>query len=426
MVLHALGLQAQRGVVRGDINLRVLMQDADSPTGTLQRGAERDSGNSLRVYRQLVKEGLYALAAARINSANDTSRPDLLAPLCRRKTEWCDLIARAQARAQVLAGTASSSTTPSVSAASSAAIASSTPKQQFFFNYPFRHRSTTPPSALDTEGASTAAPDLDFEVETIGNGIHALELDYCQHIDLNFPIQPGDVDELLEEATNFTREASFGDDVSCCLEWRSGGDGGSFGLVGDGLDIISDEMDSISVFEQDCGRIKVVDAINFCGGAATNVIGCAPINSNTMAVVRLSSPLANAKLWVHETGHNVGLDHNPSSSAYIMFATLTSEDKDNIALTSSECAAFLNPPRFAEFSPEQIAATCPPRRSDFAVDPGDPNDDVEGGDGEGLSSAQVIGVVIGIAGAALIVVLIISSSRRSQRRRNDLNGSTQA
>ena len=400
MVLRALGLQAQRGVEQARTHLHMLMQDADSATGNLQRGAQQGGAKSQRLYRQFVKEGLFALATARSSDVND-SQSDLLESLCRRKADWCDLIARAKDQAQSRMSSASSTAPPAESSSISA------PSHQFFFDYPFDSQGSQP-AELDTTASSTAAPagttrPPPFEVQTVGDGINSLELSYCQHVDLNFPLQAADVDELLAEATNFTREASFEDDVSCCLEWQSGGDGGLFGQVGDGLDIISDEADSIQVFRQDCGRVKVVDAINFCGGAATNVIGCAPINSNTMVVVRLSSPLENAKLWVHEAGHNVGLDHNPSDVAYLMFESLAGEDNANVGLTASECAAFLSPPRFAGFDPQQTAAVCLPRRSDVIIE----NPDREGDSASGFSGGQIAGLAIGMAGAVLVVALIV-------------------
>eukprot|EP00045_Choanoeca_perplexa_P007685 m.70651 g.70651 ORF g.70651 m.70651 type:complete len:514 (+) comp14171_c0_seq2:158-1699(+) len=407
MVLHSLGLQAQRGVVRASYHLNLLMQDADDVNGHLQRGAALHAGtSSQRLYNQLVKEGLFSLAMVQDGSASN-----LLDQLCLQKPAWCALIVRAKARA-ALFGSPTTTTTASTSTQDGL---SSVPKTS--------SSSTQGPMNLNLLGSSTNQPqaasdDASFEITTVGSGINTLELGYCQHIDINFPLQDADVDALIEEATNFTRESAFAEDVSCCLEWRNGGDGGSFGSVGDGLDVVSDEADSLEVFNQNCGRVKVVDAINFCGGAASNVIGCAPLNSDTMMVVQLTSPLSNAKLWVHEAGHNAGLDHNPSSPAFVMFATLSDDPKENIGLTDSECSAFLNPNRFTGFNPQQISDQCPPRRSDFEVDV---DVDDNGGSGSSLGDTQAALLAVG---AVIVLIALVACFSHSRRHRNTHQGSS--
>ncbi len=87
-------------------------------------------------------------------------------------------------------------------------------------------------------------------------------------------------------------------------------------------------------------RFKVVRAINYCAGPGTNIIGCAWIGGYGAAVVRRTELGSEAVLWVHEYGHNVGLNHNTISGEYIMYGV---DNGANRAMTQTECNRYHTP-----------------------------------------------------------------------------------
>lgn len=100
-------------------------------------------------------------------------------------------------------------------------------------------------------------------------------------------------------------------------------------------------------------RVKVVKAINYCGGSGTNIIGCSWSPGDGMALVRLSSLGLEAVLWIHEYGHNVGLGHEPNDSRMIMYGT---DSGSNNGIRAGDCAAFHAPPSVAVSDKSTIGA----------------------------------------------------------------------
>ena len=69
------------------------------------------------------------------------------------------------------------------------------------------------------------------------------------------------------------------------------------------------------------GRIMVVNQINWCGALIPNVIGCAPVPGDSLAVVQFT-PSLEGILWVHEFGHNKGLNHRNDDANAVMNGTI--------------------------------------------------------------------------------------------------------
>jgi hypothetical protein len=90
-------------------------------------------------------------------------------------------------------------------------------------------------------------------------------------------------------------------------------------------------------------RVHVVRQINYCGGAGSNIIGCAFTPGNGMALVRLSTPTTEGMLWAHEYGHNTGLPH-AADSRMIMYGVLNGT---NTGVTQTDCNSYHNPSQFA-------------------------------------------------------------------------------
>ncbi|AWM36736.1 hypothetical protein GobsT_54160 [Gemmata obscuriglobus] len=71
--------------------------------------------------------------------------------------------------------------------------------------------------------------------------------------------------------------------------------------------------------------VKIVRAINFCGGPGGSIIGCAPVGSPVVNIgaVRFT-PALEGILWVHEYGHNCGLSHRTDDPNAVMFPSIGS------------------------------------------------------------------------------------------------------
>jgi hypothetical protein len=172
---------------------------------------------------------------------------------------------------------------------------------------------------------------------------HAHGLTFANHVSVTSPMTDSRLDGVLSEAT---RRAATGDsdgdsivDVPCCVLVSRAGSAGTFGSPGDGLDAINDFPTLSTVLNQPAGRVKVVNVINYCGSSGTNIIGCSYTPGSSMVLVRLSNIAFEAVLWVHEYGHNLGLQHSTDNRA-IMYA---SDNGANNRLVLAECSVFHTP-----------------------------------------------------------------------------------
>jgi hypothetical protein len=148
------------------------------------------------------------------------------------------------------------------------------------------------------------------------------------------------LDSILSLATLRAGRGDFADDTACCMHLSRSGNAGTFGAPGDGLDVIDTSSEMTTVLSDSTARFKVVRAINYCFGAATNVIGCAYRPGLGAMVVRRSSEGNEAVLWAHEFGHNAGLPHNQTGSAYLMYYIA---HNNNNGLTQGECDVYHAP-----------------------------------------------------------------------------------
>lgn len=82
-------------------------------------------------------------------------------------------------------------------------------------------------------------------------------------------------------------------------------------------------------------RVRVVNAINWCGTAGAGIIGCAYTPGQCMVVVRFSPPMEGI-LWAHEFGHSKGLQHRTDSVTAVMYPSI---GITHTVFTASECSA---------------------------------------------------------------------------------------
>lgn len=141
-------------------------------------------------------------------------------------------------------------------------------------------------------------------------------------------------DEILDDANDVLQTNDGGGDVACGVEFVRSGDVTEF-TDGDGsIDSRAEFSDVIGL----PGNVKIVNAINWCGGLAPNIIGCAPVPGNSLAVVRFTANQEGI-LWAHEYGHNKGLSHRTDTQNLVMFPSIGTNRR---AVNQAECDAFRN------------------------------------------------------------------------------------
>ncbi len=170
--------------------------------------------------------------------------------------------------------------------------------------------------------------------------IHEAGLSWANHPDAPFPVDVDAVRHITRTGSLVLGIAWDDVDVACCASLVPEGVGGTFGSPGDGLDSVDSLADMTAVDAATPARVKVVRLINWCGTAATNIIGCSETPGNSMIVVGNASPYGDdGPLWAHEYGHNIGLVHSNDPFA-LMYSYL---DGVNERVTASECARFHAP-----------------------------------------------------------------------------------
>ena len=141
-----------------------------------------------------------------------------------------------------------------------------------------------------------------------------------------------DVDRIFADASPVLQVNDGAGDVACAVGFTRNGNVTTFS-TGDG------SIDSAAEFNTVIGLpgwVKVVNQINWCGSLIPNVIGCAPVPGNSLSVVRFT-PALEGILFVHEFGHNKGLNHRNDDANAVMNGTIGSTHR---RINAAECTAY--------------------------------------------------------------------------------------
>jgi hypothetical protein len=138
-------------------------------------------------------------------------------------------------------------------------------------------------------------------------------------------------DAILADASNVLQVKDGAEDVSCSVALTREGDVTEF-TIGDGS--IDSEAEFNAVIGLP-GYVKVVNQINWCGGLAPNIIGCAPVPGASLTAVRFTANLEGI-LWAHEYGHTKGLNHRNNQDA-VMFPSIGDNRRQ---VNQAECDAY--------------------------------------------------------------------------------------
>jgi len=157
------------------------------------------------------------------------------------------------------------------------------------------------------------------------------QLQVSQHTSLN--LTDAGTDTILIDATTVAQANDGPGDVACGVSVARNGGLTTFAAFG----IINSSGDLNAVLALP-GNIKVVNQINWCGGFSPNIIGCAPIPGTSLAVVRFTASQEGI-LWLHEFGHNQGLNHRNDPNA-VMNPVIAPTRR---FVDSTECNAYRAP-----------------------------------------------------------------------------------
>jgi hypothetical protein len=201
---------------------------------------------------------------------------------------------------------------------------------------------------------------------------HAQDLTFVRHVDT--PFTTATLDPALAFGTRLLqrcdRISAPDQDVACGVTLRRSGAIGTFGVTGDGNDVITTQAEMNAVISLGAARVKVVTSISACGGQInTSIIGCGFVGAvGIVSESGLGTNLLGEEL-THEFGHNQGLGHRGDAGSPPAVGNPLLQNplggRDEVELT--ECAAFhaggvvLGPNTPVNFAPN--ITTCAPNRT---------------------------------------------------------------
>lgn len=192
--------------------------------------------------------------------------------------------------------------------------------------------------ASKTSDAFSEPSPLIGELVDNSDTFHSLGLTFSNHVDHPDPMTDSRLDQVLASVSQRMQTEDFETDTACCLAMSRSGTAKTFGVPGDGLDILDSDTETRAAMDNTSAHVKVVRAINACGGTiSTNIIGCGWIGRKGIVLERRSDVGQEGALWAHENGHNAGLGHNSEGIDFIMYGSL---GYNNRALLGSECSTF--------------------------------------------------------------------------------------
>lgn len=140
-------------------------------------------------------------------------------------------------------------------------------------------------------------------------------------------------DQILDDMTLIARTIDHAGDIPADVTFQRTGNVVVFST---GTGNIDSQADFVAVTSLP-GEVKVVNQINWCGGIAPNIIGCARVPGTSLIVVRFNGN-EEGVLWLHEHGHNKGRPHRNGATA-VMDPTIAPNHRD---LDQAEATAIEN------------------------------------------------------------------------------------
>jgi hypothetical protein len=152
------------------------------------------------------------------------------------------------------------------------------------------------------------------------------------HVNQPFTNTQADVKFGVASSLLKVNNYSCPDEVSCCVEMRRWGDVSTFGVPGDGLDVITNDYELNLVFAQPA-NFKVVTWVQDCCGWSGPIEGCCQVGVHNTVIVAY----APGNSWAHAFGHNQGLPERDDCNFNIMH---TYDFGYNNSVNRTECDSF--------------------------------------------------------------------------------------
>lgn len=185
------------------------------------------------------------------------------------------------------------------------------------------------------------------------------DLTWYVHVDLVTTARPlsfwQSVVDQTEATANVLLEGGSGPfDTPCCTRLGQDAAVSTFGLPGDGFDVIDSEIEqnTINAFGGPGANVYLVDSMTYCGGSFPAAIGCAgtpPCSGNpnddpnlyAMVTVDAFELEVLPVVLAHERGHNSCLNHVSAAGCQIMRGSIL-QPGNGSCLSASECSAYRN------------------------------------------------------------------------------------
>ena len=163
-------------------------------------------------------------------------------------------------------------------------------------------------------------PDLDrlFWPGIRPDFTYATGITYANAIAVPDKMTDARLDQILRLGTELLGREDYPGDVACCVTMERSGSAWAFS----GYDVINSDGDGITDLTYQIlphVRVKVINAINWCGGPIMNVLACGSVGTPGIIVVRVSDAFYEAFMWTHEYGHNTGLGHSFEDIKNLMY-----------------------------------------------------------------------------------------------------------
>ena len=158
-----------------------------------------------------------------------------------------------------------------------------------------------------------------------------------RHLNSTYSDAEFDADLSVAAQKLFNSDTGCDDaDVACPVSFSRLGVITTFGSSSDGLNEITTESELNQVFAVAGARVKFVSSLSYCGNLNPSIIGCAQTPGNSII---LETGWSGSSLFVHEFGHNVGLNHRDSCANNLMSSSTCQSCPDNV-VNQAECSAF--------------------------------------------------------------------------------------
>jgi hypothetical protein len=170
-----------------------------------------------------------------------------------------------------------------------------------------------------------------------GSPVKVVRLPFYRHSSVG--LTNAEADRICQEMTTLVSSKDYADDVATPVKFVREGDVRV--LPGNLARVVQTSAQLNALFG--LPGVKRVAGINYCGGAGSNIIGCAPLNSPVINVLWAFDQASLIPITVaHEIGHNNGCGHLAGDQRNLMYPSV---GPNRLLLTAQQSRQFLQGPQ---------------------------------------------------------------------------------